>query len=95
MIRNHQFWWLEYDDSNRRQDEKYVDFNKRELFYDPNKKRWVGRAEYTGSCYPAVFVCHSYKAALRHIRKHPEIPKGAIMRLVSAFVGCDRYIIKK
>ena len=95
MKMNHCFWWIEYDYANRRADESYYDFTKRELHYDTQKKRWVKDVEYTGSCYPAVCVCQSYKAALRHVRKHQEIPKGSIMRVVSAYVGCDRYIVKK
>ena len=36
----------------------------------------------------------SVKAALRHIRKHDELPKGTKVRLCSNFVGCDVIIIK-
>ena len=36
----------------------------------------------------------SVKAALRHIRKHNELPKGTKVRLCSNFVGCDVIITK-
>ena len=36
----------------------------------------------------------SVKAAIRHIRKHDEIPKGTKVRLCSSFVGCDVIITK-
>ena len=90
MKMENQFWFLEYDRSN---DESYEEFNKRQLYYDHNKKKWVGRKEYTGCWYPATFPCRSYRAAKRHLRKHNEIPKGRRFRLCSSFVGCDRYLI--
>jgi len=37
----------------------------------------------------------SVKAALRHIRKHNELPKGTKVRLCSNFVGCDVIITKE
>lgn len=36
----------------------------------------------------------SVKAAIRHIKKHNEIPKGTSMTLVSSFVGYDVIITK-
>lgn len=60
-----------------------------------NKQMWVHRAEYTGYSYPADFPCRSYKAALRHLRNHDEIPKGTQFILVSKFVGQDRILVKK
>lgn len=59
------------------------------------RKKWVHRAEYMGSWYPATFPCGSYKAALRHLRKHDEIPKGTRFVLVSRFVGGDRVLVKR
>ena len=41
------------------------------------------------------FLCGSYKAALRHLRKHDEIPKGTRFVLVSRFVGGDRVLVKR
>lgn len=80
MKTENQFWFLE-DES-------------RTLFYDNNKKKWVKKEEYTGSCYPATFPCHSFRAAKRHLRKHNEIHKGMKFKLVSRFVGRDRFIRK-
>lgn len=87
MKMNNQFWVLQYDVKQNK--------NEAELYYDDNKKSWVTRSEYTGNWYPANFPCHSYRAAKRHLRKHDEIPKGTKFRLVSRFVGFDRYLIKK
>lgn len=56
---------------------------------------YIHRAEYTNNWYPADFPCYSYKAAIRHLRKHDEIPKGTRFLLVSRFVGCDRVLIKR
>ena len=96
MKMQNQFWSLEYDVKSNRKDFDYKTFkNDIELYYDPNKKKWVKRAEYTGNYYPACFVCHSYRAARRHLRKHDEIPVGTRFRLVSRYVGCDRYLVKK
>ena len=91
MKMENQFWFLEYDESN---DESYEEFREKELYYDPNKKKWVNRKEYTGYWHPATFPCRSYRAAKRHLRKHNEIPKGTKFRLCSKFVGFDRYLIK-
>lgn len=96
MKRNNQFWFLRFDDDYDKTKETFREYrNNRELYYDHNKKMWVHRAEYTNNWYPADFPCHSYKAALRHLRKHDEIPKGTRFLLVSKFVGCDRVLIKR
>lgn len=98
MKMENQFWFLEYDKSNR-YDGGYEDYREykhnKELHYDHNKKKWVKEAEYTGHCYPATFPCHSYRAAKKHLKKHNEIPKGTKFRLCSKFVGFDRYLIKR
>lgn len=82
MKMNKQFWCLET-------------YNYGALYYDYNKKQWVSREEYTGKYFPASFPCSSYKAAIRHLKKHDEIPKGTQFKLVSRFVGFDRIITKK
>ena len=87
-----QFWSLEYD---RNDDESYDEFVAKELYYDLNKKKWVNKKDYTGYWYPATFPCRSYKAAIRHLRKHDEIPKRTKFKLVSKLIGFDRYLIKK
>ena len=79
------FWFLEQE----------FDRKEDKLYYDPDKKKWVKREEYTGNWWPATFRCRSYKAAIRHLKKHNEIPKGTRFRLVSKFVGFDRWITKK
>ena len=43
---------------------------------------------------PFKMGVRSVKVAIRHIRKHDEIPKGAKMRLVSRFIGYDIEITK-
>lgn len=89
MKMENQFWFLEevsWED----------DFNVEErLFYDPSKKLWVKRDEYTGNWIPATCPCRSYRAAKRHLRKHDEIPKGTKFRLCSSLIGnFDRYLTK-
>lgn len=87
------FFGLEYE----------VDYNDytldakkhKHLHYDPNKRLWVHEAEYTGNVFPALYPCHSLKAAKHHLKKHSEIPKGTKFRLVSIFVGGDIYLYKK
>lgn len=97
MKMENQFWFLEYDNTNR-YDGDYADYLEykynKELHYDHNKKKWVKIEEYTGSWFPATFPCCSYRAAKRHLRKHNEIPKGTKFRLCSKFIGFDRYLIK-
>lgn len=59
--------------------------------------RWIGRHENPEGCDSLCTMSkpiRSVKAAIRHIRKHDEIPKGARMILVSSFVGYDVEIIK-
>ena len=92
MKMENQFFGLEYDID---YDKPYEEFVEEELYYDPNKKKWVKKKEYTSHWYPARFPCRSYRAAKRHLRKHDEIPKGTKFRLISWFVGFDRYLIKK
>ncbi len=94
MIKSFGFWFLEYDDSNRGDEDFDTYFYEKELHYDYNKNLWVHRQEYTGYWYPATFPCHSLKAAKRHLRKHNEIPKGTKFRLVSKYVGFDLYLTK-
>ena len=91
------FRFLKYDfDANYTDDIDFKTFRTEvELYYDVYKKRWANRNEYTGSRYPACFPCRSLKAAKRHLRKHDEIPKGIKFRLVSSYIGCDLYLIKK
>ena len=98
MKMENQFWFLEYDKSNKYNGgyEDYLEYKyNKELHYDHSKKKWVKEAEYTGHCYPAVLPCCSYRAAIRHLKKHNEIPKGTKFRLCSKFVGFDRYLIKR
>lgn len=85
MKMENQFWALEIDIDN---------WNKK-LYYDSNKKKWVTRKEYTDIWYPGRFPCHSYRAAVRHLRKHDEIPVGTKFRLVSKYIGFDRWLTKK
>ena len=93
-----QFWFLEYDNS-RKYDGDYKCYHEYkhniELHYDFNKRKWVKLKDYTGDWFPAAFPCHSYKAAKRHLRKHNEILKGSRFRLVSRYVGFDRWLIKR
>lgn len=96
MKRKSQFWHLKFADDYDRTKETFREYRcNRELYYDHDKKKWVHRAEYTGSWYPATFPCGSYKAALRHLRKHDEIPNGTRFVLVSRFVGGDRILMKR
>lgn len=91
-----QFWQLRFNDQWDRGKETFEEWqNSHVLHYDCNKQMWVHRAEYTGYSYPADFPCRSYKAALRHLRNHDEIPKGTRFILVSKFVGQDRILVKK
>ena len=81
MKLNNQFWWLVAEDIDG-------------LQYDCKLKKWIPFKEYRGKWYPGDYPCKSYKAAKRHLRKHNEIPKGTRFRLVSKWVGCDRYLTK-
>lgn len=92
------FWCLEYDccsETNFKGYDYKTFKTKIELYYDPNKKKWVKRDEFTGCWYPASYSCHSLKAAKRHLKKHDEIPKGTKFRLVSRYIGCDIWLVKK
>lgn len=81
MKMKNQFWLLEAVDH-------------RGFQYDYDLKKWFPYKEYHGNIYPGSFPCKSYKAAKRHLKKHNEIPKGTQFRLVSQFVGYDRYLTK-
>lgn len=89
MKMENQFWYLEHEYEDRRN----------QLYYCHETKKWLtSEDEYMnngGSWFPATFPCRSYRAAKRHLRKHNEIPSGAKFRLVSRFIGFDRYLVKK
>ena len=84
MKRMKQFWFLQAISGS---------YGNR-LFYDMNKKLWVTKEQYSGMDFPATFPCKSYKAALRHLKTHNEITIGTKFKLVSEFIGFDRYLIK-
>lgn len=89
--KNFGFRWLEFEPDNKEvmlTDEDY-------FHYDIYKQKWVKYENYKGYWLPGAAPCHSYEAALRHLRKHNEIPKGTKFRLVSKYAGCDRLLIKK
>lgn len=88
MKMENQFWVLEHD---------YYD-KEDELYYCHKTKKWVTKEKYIfngGKWLPSGFPCKSYRAARRHLRKHHEIPVGTKFRLVSKFIGFDRYLVKK
>lgn len=87
MKMNNQFYFLKYDTSSCNLGE--------ELYYDENKKKWVTEKDFTGDIYPAAYSCRSYKAAKRHLRKHIEIPTGTRFRLISKWIGYDRYLTRR
>lgn len=73
----------------------YLKSKNKELYYDLSKKKWVNKEQYTGSSYPAVFPCRSYRAAKRHLRKHNEISIGTNFILISSYIGFDRKLVKR
>lgn len=87
MKMNKQFLELQYDTKGYNSGE--------ELHYDENQKKWVTEKFFTEDIYPASYPCRSYKAAKRHLRKHIEIPTGTRFRLISKWIGYDRYLIKR
>lgn len=96
MKMNNQFWQLRFNDQWDRSKETFGEWlNGHTLHYDCNKQMWVHHTEYTEFLYPTGFPCRSYKAALRHLRNHDEIPKGTQFILVSKFVGQNRILVKK
>jgi hypothetical protein len=67
------------------------------LMWADTLNKWVGLSNQPDGDYSMCSIkapIRSVKAAIRHIRKHDEIPKGARMVLVSSLVGCDVEIIK-
>ena len=67
------------------------------LMWSDKLNRWVGLSDQPEGDYCLCSISkpiRSVKAAIRHVRKHDEIPKGARMVLVSNFVGYDVEIIK-
>ena len=65
---------------------------ERFLYYDRDLKRWTADPI---NNYDYSIPCHSLRAALRHIKRHNEIPKGWRFRLVNKYVDGDNYIITK
>lgn len=106
MIKSYGFWHLTVDDryyrelyKNNKEEYKNYLYNTNR-FYSLEQKRWVNRSEYLTDghryhFFPSPFLCHSLKAAKRHLRKHNEIPKGTRFVLVSRYIGCDIHLIKK
>ena len=67
------------------------------LMWSDELNMWVGRHNKPEGDYSLCSISkpiRSVKAAIRHIKKHDEIPKGAKMFLMSNFVGYDVVIIK-
>lgn len=67
------------------------------LWWNETLKKWGTFEEFkeTHTNYGThMETIKSVKAAMRHIRKHNEIPKGTKVRLCSNFVGCDVIITK-
>lgn len=84
-VKSYSFWFLE---------PMGEDLYK--LRYNSTKQQWEYNSHLNFSqdeiC--SGISCHSLKAALRHIKKHDEIPKGIKFRLVSVFVGVDIILTK-
>ena len=71
--------------------------NGKSLWWNDTLKKWGTFEEFKDT--KTNYGTHkdwttSVKAALRHIRKHDELPKGTKVRLCSNFVGCDVIITK-
>lgn len=67
------------------------------LMWSDELGKWVGRHNRPDGEYSLCSMSkpiRSVKAAIRHIRKHNEIPNGAKMVLMSNFDGYDVEIIK-
>jgi len=98
-MNNTQFWFLKWDNKyyrNKRKKDQSFNYREAELNYDYNKKCWCNLDDYTGHVFPSGIKCNSYKAALRHLRKHTEIPVGTHFVLVSRYVGQqNRHLVKK
>ena len=98
-MNNTQFWFLKWDSKyyrNKWKEDATFDYHSAELNYDYDKKLWCNRDEYTGNVFPSSIRCRSYKAALRHLRKHTEIPVGTHFVLVARYVGQpNRHLVKK
>lgn len=74
-----------------------------EVYNNDKKTWWLEKQRKWGTiydaqpneCYGSIkHGIHSVKSAIRHVRKHDEIQKGAKVRLVSNFGGYDIYITK-
>lgn len=67
------------------------------LMWSDELGRWIGRHNRPEGEYSLCSISkpiRSVKAAIRHVRNHNEIPKGAKMVLMSNFVGHDVVITK-
>lgn len=72
-------------------------FDDNHLMWSDEHNRWFGYDDRPEGDYWLDSMSkpiRSVKAAIRHVKKHDEIPKGARMVLVSSFVGYDVEIIK-
>lgn len=68
-----------------------------DLWWNETLKKWgtfEGFKETKTNYGTHKYCVTSVKSAVRHIRKHDEIPKGTKVRLCSNFVGCDVIITK-
>lgn len=67
-----------------------------ELVYDLQDNIWKNINMCKNPCSPFSpdNGIKTYKAAIRHIRKHNEIPEGTKFKVLSMYVGLDRYITK-
>jgi len=64
------------------------------LWWSEPLKKWLPIEECEATYCTHMSGVYSIKAAMRHIRKHIEIPKGTTLCLCSPLSGCDVYITK-
>lgn len=64
------------------------------LYWSNNDKKWVDSNGYCGKISSHNTDIKNLKQAIRHIKRHDEIPKGTRMVLESRFKGFDIVIIK-
>lgn len=70
-----------------------------DLWWWEKKKKWANWKEIVKDkdygYYCSTYHVNTLRAAIAHLKRHNEIPKGTKFRLISQYIGKDRILTKK
>lgn len=67
----------------------HTSFDDKPLWWDYSARRWIGDDRPSSSAVSSHAPCRSYKAFIRHLKRHRGSLRGRTVTLVSRWVGHD------